>query len=225
MLPNVHDWWNKPRKISVVVDNPSWILPYIDRLINEINFSGDNATLYSEYSMVSPGDVAFFLGCIKIAPARVLQQNKRNLVCHASDLPKGRGFSPSSWAILEGKNSIPVCLLEAVEAVDAGRIIYKEEMILQGHELSDEVRHIFGNFTVNLCLRFLSETTPQLGIPQEGEPSFYPRRRPKDNRLDIDKSLREQFNLLRIVDNERYPAYFENLGHFYKLSIEKIEPI
>ena len=43
--------------------------------------------------------------------------NKNNIVVHASDLPKGRGFSPMSWQILEGKNKIKLSekILFAVE--------------------------------------------------------------------------------------------------------------
>ncbi len=46
------------------------------------------------------------------------------------------------------------------------------------------------------------------GIPQNGDETFFPRRKYKDSELDINKSILEQFNLLRIVDNERYPAFF-----------------
>ena len=38
---------------------------------------------------------------------------------------------------------------------------------------------------------------------------------------DSNKSLKEQFNLLRIVDNINYPAFFELDRHKYILKIEK----
>jgi len=41
-----------------------------------------------------------------------------------------------------------------------------------------------------------------------------------DSRLDIDRSIKEQFNLLRVVGNEEYPAFFEINGHKYLLKIE-----
>ena len=41
------------------------------------------------------------------------------------------------------------------------------------------------------------------------------------NKLDIDKTIRDQFQLLRIVDNEKYPAYFELNGCKYILRINK----
>jgi methionyl-tRNA formyltransferase len=58
---------------------------------------------------------------------------------------------------------------------------------------------------------------------QSGESSFYPKRSPADSMIDINKTIIEQFNLLRIVDNERYPAYFDWLGKRYYLRIEKEE--
>ena len=221
-MNKVPEWWIKPRRIAIVVDNPSWILPFVDVLIDDINNNGDQAVFYSDYKLMPEVDVAFFLGCIRIAREDVLNKSKRKLVCHASDLPKGRGFSPSSWSVLEGKNEITVCLLEAVKEVDAGPIIYREKMYLSGHELIDEIRNIFAALTINLCKKFLNEPIPIPGEQQIGEPTFYPRRRPMDNKLDINKTICEQFNVLRIVDNDCYPAYFEHLGHRYKLSIEKM---
>ena len=44
-----------------------------------------------------------------------------------------------------------------------------------------------------------------------------------DSELDINKSINSQFNLLRICDNKRYPAFFRKHGFTYKLQIEKVE--
>ena len=56
---------------------------------------------------------------------------------------------------------------------------------------------------------------------QEGEETFYNRRNSKDAELDINKTIKEQFNLLRISDNERYPAFFKIEGKKYSLKIYK----
>ena len=37
----------------------------------------------------------------------------------------------------------------------------------------------------------------------------------------IEKSIKEQFNLLRVVDNKRYPAYFINKGENIQLKYLK----
>ena len=59
------------------------------------------------------------------------------------------------------------------------------------------------------------------GKPQEGVATYYERRTPKDSELDINRSIKDQFNLLRIVDNERYPAFFYIGDKKYKISIEE----
>jgi methionyl-tRNA formyltransferase len=43
----------------------------------------------------------------------------------------------------------------------------------------------------------------------------------EDSRLDPMKSIAEQFNLLRVVDNSRYPAFFDLDGFRYIVKIEK----
>lgn len=217
----VQSWWEKPRRISVVVDNDSWILPFAEQLIGWINVGGDRASLTRRHEDVENGAVAFYLGCVKIAPPSVLERNRRNLVIHASDLPKGRGWSPLSWLILQGENRIPVCLLEAIDALDAGPIIYKEWLLFEGHELISEMRNSLGVAHVKLCQRFLEEKMPPSGIPQKGDATCFGRRRPADSKLDSRKTIEEQFNLLRIVDNERYPAFFDLHGHRYELRIVK----
>jgi methionyl-tRNA formyltransferase len=217
------DWWRRPRRITVVVDNPSWIEPFAEQLVEELQSGGDDAAFAGEHEQIAQGAVAFYLGCVRITPREVLARNRRNLVVHAADLPRGRGFSPLTWQILDGKNRIPVCLFEAVDKVDAGPVIYREMIEYEGHELIDELRHKLGDATVSICCRFLAEVAPPAGVPQSGEATFYERRRPVDSRLDPARTIAEQFELLRVVDNERYPAWFEYRGQRYKIAIKKSE--
>ncbi|MDZ7736293.1 MAG: methionyl-tRNA formyltransferase [Gammaproteobacteria bacterium] len=215
------DWWQKPRRISLVVDNDSWVLPHVERLADELNGNGDEAVVCRNHEQIGEGAVALYLGCIHITPEEVLARNRRNLVIHASDLPKGRGFSPLTWQILEGVNSIPVCLLEAARDVDAGAVIYRETLEFEGHELLDEMREKLGQLTIEFCNRYLNEPEPPTGEEQSGKPTYYERRRPEDSRLDPGKSIAEQFNLLRTVDNDCYPAFFDHDGHRYVVRIDK----
>lgn len=214
-------WWRSPRIINVVVDNDSWVLPYASELVSRAIKLGDSAYLVRNYSDVKEGAVAFYLGCVRITPPDILRRNRKNLVVHESDLPKGRGFSPLTWSILGGADKIPICLLEAADEVDSGPIIYKYMVQYEGHELIEELRAPIGNTYIDACLRYLQEATPPLGKSQVGEASYLPRRSPKDSILDPDKSLREQFNLLRVVDNEKYPAFFVLNGEEYVLKVEK----
>lgn len=217
------DWWCRPRNVSIVVDNESWILPFAQDLVSWSQGRGDRAVLCRDYAEVLSGGVAFFLGCLKIAAPEILARNHRNLVVHASDLPKGRGFSPWTYAVLEGRDKIAVCLIEAADSVDSGDIVYKDWCQLAGTELVDDLRGIVGGATVALVQRYLAAEFIPRAEKQQGEPSFYTRRGPNDSCLDPEKSIAAQFDLLRVVDNRNYPAFFEYKGKRYKLLIEHDE--
>lgn len=215
-------WWKRPRTVSVVVDNPSWIRPVAEELVKCLNEEGDAAVFCGSHDKVGVGGVAFYLGCTTITPVEVLRRSRRNLVVHESDLPDGRGFSPLTWQILEGKNEVPICLLEAEAQVDSGNIVYRETLGFSGHELIEEIRAVQGKATIDLCLRFMRESFPPEGISQNGSATHYRRRTPEDSRLDAERTIRDQFRLLRTVDNEKYPAFFELNGYRYKIAIEKL---
>ena len=205
--------------VTVVVDNPSWILAHAEALVAQAKARGCAATLARAFDEIGHGEVAFFLGCTTIAPADVRARHRVNLVVHESALPLGRGFAPVAWQVLEGVKRIPVVLFEAVDAPDAGSVYLRDEIRLTGYELNDGIRQRQGEVTVSLCLRFLEQYPQVQPEPQIGTPSTYRRRTPEDSRLDPDKSLREQFALLRVVDNERYPAFVEIEGHRYIVKI------
>ncbi len=170
------------------------------------------------------GDFLFMISCGDIVSADVRNRYRHALVVHASSLPKGRGWSPYIWQILEGKDVIPVTLLEAEDKVDTGRVWLQKPMVLEGHELSDEIHEALSQVTLELMSEAIEregKITPQ---PQnEEEASTYPRRTPEDSRLDLEKSLGEQINLLRVCDPERFPAFFEYKGHKYIVKMEKEE--
>ena len=217
-------WWCKrPRIITVLVDNPSWILPYARNLVDHLNDIGDMATLVKSSRDMAPGDVLFLLGCVRVLPPGLLELHRRNLIVHESALPHGRGFAPLTWQIIEGRNEVPVCMIEARKGVDEGGIVLRDLLRFSGDELCQEIRDAQGRLTIAMCLRFLTAEKPPVAEPQIGEPSYYSRRRPEDSQLDPFRTLAEQFDLLRVVDNERYPAFFDWLGHRYKLKIEKVD--
>jgi methionyl-tRNA formyltransferase len=209
-------------KISILVDVPnSWILPWVKILKDELIVKGNEVNFVKEANLIEKGDVAFLLGCVKIVPNDVLTMNNHNIVVHPSALPKGKGFSPLAWQIIEGKNEIPVSLFEAVPEADAGDIYLQDTIYLNGDELNDEIKEKQGKVTVSLCLRFIDEIQYLKPQQQSGNETFYPRRTEKDSELDPNKTIVEQFNLLRVVDNERYPAFFIVNDKKYIIKINK----
>ena len=56
---------------------------------------------------------------------------------------------------------------------------------------------------------------------QQGRGSFNKRRGKKNSRIDIEKSIKSQFNLLRVCDNEKFPSFFYYKKKKYILKIYK----
>ena len=205
--------------ISILTDKTSWMNRHNVDLANRLKALGHDVRCVSRKQDLMNGDVAFLLSCFEIVPREYRARNRHNIVVHASALPSGRGWSPATWQILEGKNDIPLSLFEASDEVDAGSVYLRDRLQLRGNELLPEWQERLGSKIVDMCCLFTQQMSDLHGEAQKGEPSFYLRRKPEDSRLDVDKSIREQFNLLRIVDNEKYPAYFEHDGAKYTLKV------
>ncbi|WDV46144.1 formyltransferase family protein [Clostridiaceae bacterium M8S5] len=212
--------------ITLLCDNPnSWIIPYVKKIFKELENYGNDVIYINDYKKIKRGDLAFFLGCEKIIPEKYLELNEHNLVIHESDLPQGKGWSPLTWQILENKNRITITLFEASTNVDAGDIYLQELIYLNGTELLSELKHKQGIYTEKLVLDYVNKYPNVKRRKQCGEESYYKKRTPEDSELDISNSIKEQFNLLRVVDNDRYPAFFRMNGHKYVLKIYKEQEI
>lgn len=181
----------------------------------------NRAKLVFSKSGCTGGDALFLISCTQIVGPVVRARYKKSLVIHESDLPDGRGWSPLAWQILGGRRDFTVSLIEAGDSVDSGPIWRKEKLRLEGHELSGEIndaRDAVRERLMDWAVANFSSVEPK---KQVGIPSYYPRREPKDSRLNPLRSLAEQFDLLRICD-PRFPAFFELRGHRYEVTLRKV---
>lgn len=211
-------------QITLLMDNPkSWFYKYAEDLKKSLEEKGHEVFLTHSTDDVHTGELAFFLSCEKIIKKDIRDKNKHSLVVHSSDLPQGKGWSPMTWSILEGKSEITNTLFEAVDAVDAGEIYMQNKIQFEGHELLGELHQKQGEKINELILDFVDKYPKVVGKEQTGEESFYEKRSAKDSELDVEKTIAEQFDLLRVVDNEKYPAFFEYNGKKYILKIYKEE--
>lgn len=186
----------------------SVLAPYCDSIVHV----GDHTEL-------PKSDVCFVLGYTKIIPKAYLDLSNKNLVVHESRLPDGKGFSPMSWQILQGKDEITFSLIEAESEVDSGAIFIQKTVSLEGFELYDDWRSIQFKTTLDMCAQYLIDGESLNPVRQVGEGYHYPKRTPADSELKVGKTIEEQFNLLRIVDNESFPAFFYYLGKKYVIKI------
>ena len=202
--------------ITILVDDEkSWFIPYAKKLKTNLEKKNMRVSLIHDQNQAKAGEISFLLSCSKIVGNEFLEKFDHNIVVHASDLPQGKGFTPMKWQILEGKNEIVLTLFEAVEQVDVGPYYMKETIVFGGTELLDEIQKIMGEKIIDMCERYAAEPEKFYAQRQQGEESFYERFSEADDEIDIDRTIREQFNHFRIADNERFPLWFMYQGKKY----------
>ena len=112
-------------------------------------------------------------------------------------------------------------LIKASAKVDAGKIYLQNSFILKGTEQFDEIRNIQGLQILKMIKKFLVKYPSVKSKNQIGKGNFNKRRYPRDSQLDINKTIKQQFNHLRINDNELYPSFFYYKGQNYLIKIYK----
>lgn len=198
----------------------SWLKCWIKKQSNkhEIN-------LVRSKDELDGGDILFLISCSEIIKAEDRSKYQKTLVIHASDLPKGRGWSPHIWEIVNGANEITVSLLEASDKVDAGDIWHKVKVKVPKTALYDEINEIL--FGAELLLMDYAVENFETIKPEkqslELDPTYWPKRSPKDSELDIEQSIEQQFDLIRVCDPNRFPAFFYRNGKKYLLRVEAVD--
>ena len=190
--------------IVICTDEASWLNQHLPGFLSELLLAGHSCTLVHDVPSLEVGDLCFLLSFKKMVPAEVRKRFRHTLVVHESSLPNGKGWSPLTWQVIQGKKTIPVTIIEASDEVDSGAIYFQEEIRLEGHELVEKLRQLQAEATFSLCKRFIMRYCEGRikARPQKGIETFFEKRSPKDSRLDCNVTIAEQFNLLRVVDNK-----------------------
>lgn len=207
-------------KVAFLFDkNNDWIFNFF----KNYNFNLNNFSIHKFFDKeeIEGFDFVFLLGYTRILSNEFLQKNRFNLVVHESALPKGKGFSPLQWQLLEGKSSITISLIEATTKVDSGDIFLQKKMQFNGTELYEEIREIQAKCTYSIIYEFLKNYPNLKQKKQVGSESFYPRRTKNDGELDISKTIEENFNLMRIGNNDCWPSFFYYKGKKFIINIFK----
>lgn len=210
-------------RISILCSSQAHpVFPYLETWQHDHGDVND-IELVERNQALGGGNILFLISCNEIISKRTRGRYDATLVVHASDLPKGRGWSPHIWQVLEGQREIVVTLLEAEDDVDVGAIWTQRRMVLGGHELWDEINEKL--FAIELELMDFAvanfnsiEARPQSDV----EPTYYRRRKPSDSQIDPQRSIAEQFEMLRVADPERYPAVFDMRGYRYRITLTKL---
>jgi methionyl-tRNA formyltransferase len=212
-------------EISILCTDPEH--PVIQRLqtwISSMSSIGHSVSLMHDKKDLQGGDILFLVSCGQLIGDVSRNLFTNTLVLHASDLPQGRGWSPYIWTILEGAKSITVSLLDAKDPVDTGAVWLKEVFNLEGHELLPEINEMLFTVELSLMTKAVAKIKDIVPLEQSGDSGRYLQKRgPEDSRLDPHKTIAEQFDLLRVVDSKRFPAFIDYRGKRYLIKIEKDE--
>jgi methionyl-tRNA formyltransferase len=174
-------------------------------------------------SELSHGDLLYLISCSEIVTEADRRPYSKTLVIHASDLPRGRGWSPHIWQIIDGATALTLTLLEAANNVDSGDIWKKIEIIVNKDALWDEINHLVFDAELSL-MDFAVENFDTIEPQKQSaaiKPTYHPKRSPANSKIDPKKSIEDQFDLIRVCDPDRFPAYFELHGHKYNIRLEK----
>jgi methionyl-tRNA formyltransferase len=212
-------------QISILCTDPRHpVMGSLRRWAQEMANGGHAVSLLHDRSELTGGDILFLVSCSQIIREAERKKYRRALVLHASDLPLGRGWSPHIWAVLDGKSEITVTLLEASDPVDSGAIFLQTRFALEGHELLPEINEKLFKAELWLMSQAVERFDGLAPVAQRGDGgSALPKRSVADSRLDPHKTIAAQFDLLRVVDSDRYPAFFDYRGKRYLLKIEKYD--
>jgi methionyl-tRNA formyltransferase len=189
----------------------------------EARKSQHDVTLVRKKDDLVGGDILFLIACTEIIKSKERSLFKKCLVVHASNVPQGRGWSPHIWQIVSGAEHIVVSLLEAEDNVDTGAIWKQETIHVPKDALWDEINSLLFQAQIRL-MDFAVEnyaTVVPAAQSKDRTPTYYPRRTPEDSRIDPSMTIGEQFDLIRVCDPVRFPAFFIIHGRKYFLRIEK----
>lgn len=212
-------------KITVLCTDPAHpVNAYLEGWVRNI---GDLHTidLVRSRSQLSEGDFLFLVSCAEIITSEHRKKYRHTLVLHASDLPRGRGWSPHVWDVVNGAEFITLTLLEAEDKVDSGRLWLKRSIPVAKTALWHEVNQELFQAEIELMNEAVERYDEIKPYPQREdiESTYYPKRTPSDSEIDPYKPISDQFDLIRMCDPQRYPAWFDYLGQKYKIILEKID--
>tara|TARA_B100001540_G_C15673327_1_gene581244 strand:+ start:176 stop:829 length:654 start_codon:yes stop_codon:yes gene_type:complete len=211
--------------IAFLIDKKNnWFEDYLSKIVSSksLNKTYNFKKIYNQLNL-SKFDIVFIINFTKIIKENNLKKIKLPIVIHGSKLPDFKGFAPVQNQILINKNKIFFSMIKVANKVDSGDIILGKTLILDGTELYDEIRVKTANHMVHMIKSFLKiypnyNLTKQMGVGK-----FYKKRQPKDQKLNFNKSIKENFNLLRTANNKGWPAYFihKNKKYFLKIFSKK----
>ncbi len=209
-------------RITICCGRDRWFNKFIHKYKVSIQKKIKKINIVREANKIRKSDINFIISFGEILTKKELSKSKFNVVFHCSNLPKGRGSSPVTWEVLSGQTSLTLSIFDADEGIDSGEIIEKVKIKLNGTEMLDEI-HLKIYKAMVISTNKILDSYPKIKkVKQIGKVNYYKKRFYKDSEVSINSKIKDIFNLLRIVDDEKYPVHFNYRKNKYKLILKKI---
>ena len=212
--------------ISILINKNSWANNYKKYIKFRLSKFAKKICFINNHKKIGRNSyVNIIFSYFHLIERKYLDTARYNIVPHGSDLPKGKGMSPITWQILEGKKEITFSLFEASNEIDNGNIYLKKKIKIPEYFLFKEIKELQLKTNLDLIEIFLKKLIKNKSLKakkQKGKSTFYKKRDSLDQEIDINKSLKSQINLLRTSDNRFYPPFFKYKNKKFKITIEKL---
>tara|TARA_B110000008_G_scaffold209315_1_gene208133 strand:- start:1992 stop:2639 length:648 start_codon:yes stop_codon:yes gene_type:complete len=209
-------------KISILVSSPTHpVNIFLGKWVKQNSIYHEIDIFHSKNELIE-GDILFLISCEEIIRKSIRDRYKKTLIVHASDLPLGKGWSPHIWEIINGASEVKVSLIEAEDEIDSGDIWTKINVLVPKNYLYDEINELIFNAEIKLMSFAIANFNIVKPSKQDKKKSTYwPKRSSKDSEIDLKKTLDEQFDLIRVCDPSRFPAFFYKNGKKYRISVSR----
>ena len=166
-----------------------------------------NSEAFNIHTNRTSFDITILVGWSEILSAEYVESNY-TVVVHPSDLPEYAGGSPIQHQIIDGLTKTKATLLRASAKVDAGPIIDKEDLSLEG-DLKDVFSNL-ANTSFELLKRFLLSYPNHQETKQDRSP-LNKRRTPEMSEITLEdfelSTAHEIYNKIRALQDP-YPNAF-----------------
>jgi len=158
------------------------------------------------------GDLMIVNGWNRIIPGEILDTFSYGVLGNhgsAFGLPKGRGRSPLNWSLIEELDRFLLSIIRLDADVDAGAVAATRKFDINQF---DTIQSLYYKVSLSIEEMLLDVIPPILRgthefEPQEGEPTYYPKRTPDDGELHWAEPVDDIYNLVRAV-TQPYPGAF-----------------
>ena len=196
---------------------------YVIATIKSWNINNFKKIKSKKFTLISSPKKLTFKYLNKIKPKYVFfpHWNKKvskkiidNFYCicfHETDLPYGRGGSPIQNLIIRNKKKTKITAFKMSEKLDAGPIIMKKNLNLNGNG-----ERIFKNCS-NIVFKMIKQIIKsKIKLkPQQGKVSYFKRLKNNSEIDNKDISLNNLYNKIRMLDVKSYKRAKLNTNNFY----------